>query len=75
MTKLLLASAVIAIIASVLVTPLITKKREDGKSRKVIGYFFIGVFVLGFLATGITLYVTKIDVNWLVFWPAIILLT
>lgn len=75
MTKLLIASAVIALIASVLVTPLITKKREDGKSRKVIGYFFIGIFVLGFLATGITLYVTKIDVNWLVFWPAIILLT
>ncbi|MFL1994692.1 hypothetical protein VYF65_000123 [Lysinibacillus irui] len=75
MTKLLIASAVIALIASVLVTPLITKKREDGKSRKVIGYFFIGIFVLGFLATGITLYVTKIDVNWLVFWPAIILLS
>lgn len=48
MTKLLIASAVIALIASVLVTPLITKKREDGKSRKVIGYFFIGVFVLDF---------------------------
>lgn len=75
MTKLLIASAVIALIASVLVTPLITKKREDGQSKKVIGYFFIGVFVLGFLATGITLYVTKIDVNLLVFWPAIILLT
>lgn len=75
MTKLLIASAIIALIASVLVTPLITKKREDGKSKKVIGYFFIGVFVLGFLGTGITLYITKIDVNWLVFWPAIILLT
>lgn len=75
MTKLLIASAVIAIIASVLLTPLITKKREDGQSKKVIGYFFIGVFVIGFIASGITLYVTKIDVNWLVFWPAIILLT
>lgn len=75
MTKLLLASAVIGLIASVLLTPLITKKREDGKSKKVIGYFFIGVFVLGFLATGITVYVTKMDVNWLAFWPAIILLT
>ena len=75
MTKLLIASAVIALIASILLTPLITKKREDGKSKKVIGYFFIGVFVLGFLATGITVYVTKMDVNWLAFWPAIILLT
>ncbi|UDK95195.1 hypothetical protein EYB33_02535 [Lysinibacillus sphaericus] len=75
MTKLLIASAVIAIIASVLLTPLITKKREDGQSKKVIGYFFIGVFVIGFIASGITLYVTKIDVNWLVFWPVIILLT
>ncbi|KOS66420.1 membrane protein [Lysinibacillus contaminans] len=75
MIKLLLASAVIALIASVLLTPLITKKREEGKSKKVIGYFFIGTFILGFLATGITLYVTKIDVNWLVFWPAIIVLT
>ena len=74
MTKLLIASAVIGLIASVLLTPLITKKREDG-SRKVIGYFFIGVFVLGFLATSITVYVTKMDVNWLAFWPAIILLT
>lgn len=74
MTKLLIASAVIGIIASVLLTPLITKKREDG-SKKVIGYFFIGVFVLGFLATSITVYVTKMDVNWLAFWPAIILLT
>ncbi|KOS61268.1 hypothetical protein FJQ98_02045 [Lysinibacillus agricola] len=75
MTKLLIASAVIGLIASVLLTPLITKKREDGKSKKVIGYFFIGIFVLGFLATGITVYVTKMDVNWLAFWPAIILLT
>lgn len=75
MTKLLIASAVIALIASILLTPLITKKREDGKSKKVIGYFFIGVFVLGFLATGITVYVTKMDVNWHAFWPAIILLT
>lgn len=75
MTKLLLASAVIGLIASVLLTPLITKKREDGKSKKVIGYFFIGVFVLAFLATSITVYVTKMDVNWLAFWPAIILLT
>ncbi|AVK82502.1 hypothetical protein C3943_02535 [Lysinibacillus sp. B2A1] len=75
MTKLLIASAVIALIASILLTPLITKKREDGKSKKVIGYFFIGVFVLGFLATGITVYVTKMDVNWLAFWPAVILLT
>lgn len=75
MTKLLIASAVIALIASILLTPLITKKREEGKSKKVIGYFFIGVFVLGFLATGITVYVTKMDVNWLAFWPAIILLT
>jgi len=75
MTKLLIASAVIALIASLLLTPLITKKREDGKSKKVIGYFFIGVFVLGFLATGITVYVTKMDVNWLAFWPAVILLT
>ncbi len=75
MTKLLIASTVIALIASVLLTPLITKKREDGKSKKVIGYFFVGVFVLGFLATGITIYVTKMDVNWLAFWPAIILLT
>ncbi|POZ58294.1 hypothetical protein LYSIN_03078 [Lysinibacillus sphaericus] len=75
MTKLLIASAVIAIIASVLLTPLITKKREDGQSKKVIGYFFIGVFLIGFIASGITLYVTKIDVNWLVFWPVIILLT
>ncbi|MFE3577371.1 hypothetical protein [Lysinibacillus sp. NPDC059133] len=74
MTKLLIASAVIGLIASVLLTPLITKKREDG-SRKVIGFFFIGVFVLGSLATGITVYVTKMDVNWLAFWPAIILLT
>ncbi|MEQ6357457.1 hypothetical protein ABNX05_22900 [Lysinibacillus sp. M3] len=74
MTKLLIASAVIGLIASVLLTPLITKKREDG-SKKVIGYFFIGVFVLGFLATSITVYVTKMDVNWLAFWPAIILLT
>lgn len=75
MTKLFIASAVIALIASVLLTPLITKKREDGKSKKVVGYFFIGIFILGFIATGITLYVTKIDVNWLVFWPAIIVLT
>ncbi|MFJ7186593.1 hypothetical protein [Lysinibacillus xylanilyticus] len=75
MTKLLIASAVIGLIASVLLTPLITKKREDGGSKKVIGFFFIGVFVLGFLATGITVYVTKMDVNWLAFWPAIILLT
>lgn len=75
MIKLLIASAVIALIASVLLTPLITKKREDGKSKKVIGYFFVGTFIVGFLATGITLYVTKIDVNWLVFWPAIIVLT
>ncbi|MFB7159473.1 hypothetical protein [Lysinibacillus sp. NPDC056232] len=74
MTKLLIASAVIGLIASVLLTPLITKKREDG-SRKVIGFFFIGVFVLGSLATGITVYVTKMDVNWLAFWPATILLT
>ncbi|MFJ7982054.1 hypothetical protein ACIQ1D_17400 [Lysinibacillus xylanilyticus] len=75
MTKLLIASAVIGLIASVLLTPLITKKREDGGSKKVIGFFFITVFVLGFLATGITVYVTKMDVNWLAFWPAIILLT
>ncbi|MGE7912013.1 hypothetical protein [Lysinibacillus xylanilyticus] len=75
MTKLLIASAVIGLIASVLLTPLITKKREDGGSKKVIGVFFIAVFVLGFLATGITVYVTKMDVNWLAFWPAIILLT
>jgi len=75
MTKLLIASAVIAIIASVLLTPLITKKREEGQSKKVIGYFFIAVFVIGFIASGIALYVTKIDVNWLVFWPVIILLT
>ncbi|GLC88080.1 hypothetical protein [Lysinibacillus piscis] len=75
MIKLLIASAVIALIASVLLTPLMTKKREDGKSRKVIVYFFIMAFVLGFLATGITLYVTKIDVNWLVFWPVLIVLT
>ena len=75
MIKLLIASAVIAVIASVLLTPLITKKREDGKSKKVIAYFFVGAFIVGFLATGITLYVTKIDVNWLVFWPAIIVLT
>lgn len=74
MTKLLIASTVIGLIASVLLTPLITKKREDG-SKKVIGYFFIGVFVLGFLATSIIVYVTKMDVNWLAFWPAIILLT
>lgn len=74
MTKLLIASAIIGLIASVLLTPLITKKREEG-SKKVIGYFFIGVFVLGFLATSITVYVTKMDVNWLAFWPAIILLT
>lgn len=75
MTKLLIASAVIAIIASVLLTPLITKKREEGQSKKVIGYFFIAVFVIGFIASGIALYMTKIDVNWLVFWPVIILLT
>ncbi|MFF2179491.1 hypothetical protein ACFVT8_24015 [Lysinibacillus sp. NPDC058147] len=75
MTKLLIASAVIGLIASVLLTPIITKKREDGGSKKVIGFFFIGVFILGFLATGITVYVTKMDVNWLAFWPAIILLT
>ncbi len=43
--------------------------------RRLSDIFFIGAFILGFLATGITLYVTKIDVNWLVFWPAIILLT
>ena len=34
MTKLLIASAVIALIASVLVTPIITKKREDGQSKR-----------------------------------------
>ena len=75
MIKLLIASAVIALIASVLLTPLFTKKREEGKSKKIIGTFFVGVFILGFIVTVITLYVTKIDVNWLVFWPAVIVLT
>ncbi|MEG0260529.1 MAG: hypothetical protein RR651_11710, partial [Lysinibacillus sp.] len=67
MIKLFIASAIIAVIASVLLTPLKTAPKKEGQSKKVIGYFFIAVIAVSFVATAITIYVTKLDMNWLMF--------
>ena len=71
----LIASAVVAIVAALVIVPLFSKNKDGGPTINTRLKVILGVFILGFIITATTVYITKMDMNWLAFWPALIVLT
>lgn len=75
MTTTLLMSAIIAVIAAVLIMP-ITSRTADGEFKtKFKMQFGIAIFILAFIVTVIVFYVTKIDQNWTILWPVLFIIS
>ena len=75
MTTTLLMSAIIAVIAAVLIMP-ITSRTADGEFKtKFKMQFGIAIFILAFIITVIVFYVTKIDQNWTILWPVLFIIS
>ena len=75
MTTTLLMSAIIAIIAAVLIMP-ITSKTADGDYKiKFKSQLGIAIFILVFIITVVVFYITKIDQNWTVLWSALFVIS
>lgn len=70
MTMMLITSAIVALISSVLIIPLFTKE-----GRKSVISNTIVLTILIFVIAIIFFYVTKIDLNWTVFWPWVVVVT
>lgn len=70
MTMMLITSAIVALISSVLIIPLFTKE-----GRKSVISNTIVLTILIFVIAVIFFYVTKIDLNWTVFWPWVVVVT
>ena len=71
----LIASAVVAIVAALLIVPLFSTNKDGGPSMSTRLKVIVGLFIIAFIITAATVYVTKMDMNWLAFWPALIVLT
>ncbi|GEK32870.1 hypothetical protein [Kurthia sibirica] len=74
MTMTFLLAAIIAAIAGILLVPITGKMQDGGFNLKFKLLFFIVVFVLACIVTGVILYITMIDLNWTAVWPAIAIL-
>ncbi|UQW97601.1 hypothetical protein M2M59_00925 [Rummeliibacillus sp. G93] len=74
MTLTLTMSALIGLIAMVLVTPLASKTAEGDRKTSFKLKFGLFIFIVGTLISSIVFYVTKIDQNWSIIWPVILVL-
>lgn len=71
MTTTLLMSAIIAIIAAVLIMPITSKTADGDYKTKFKSQLGIVIFILVFIITVVVFYITKIDQNWTVLWSAL----
>ena len=70
-----ITSAVVALVASILLVPMASKRKDGtGPSMNAKVKVFIAAFILILMTTMIVVYVTKMDMNWLAFTPAIVVL-
>ncbi|MBK3495538.1 hypothetical protein JFL43_11875 [Viridibacillus sp. YIM B01967] len=71
----LIMSAIVAAVAGLLIVPITSKTKDGDFKAKFKLQFFIFVFIVGLIATATVYYVLKIDQNWTLLWPAMIILT
>lgn len=71
MTTTLLMSAIIAIVAAVLIVPLTSKTADGNFKKKFKIQFGMVVLILVFSITAVGYYITKVDQNWSLLWPGL----
>ena len=59
----LIASAVVAIVAALLIVPLFSKNKDGGPSMSTRLKVIFGLFIIAFIITAATVYVTKMDMK------------
>lgn len=71
MTTTLLMSAIMAIVAAILITPLASRTNDGDFKTKFKMQFGIIVWILAFVITAAIFYITKVDQSWSLSWSII----
>ena len=71
MTTTLLMSAIMAIVAAILITPLASRANDGDFKTKFKMQFGIIVWILAFVITAAIFYITKVDQSWSLSWSII----
>ncbi|MGX9132999.1 hypothetical protein ACWV26_01200 [Rummeliibacillus sp. JY-2-4R] len=75
MTTTLIMSAVIAIVATILIVPLTSKTPDGDYKTKFKLQMVIAIFILVLIIAAVGFYITKTDQNWSGLWPALLVIS
>lgn len=75
MTTTLFMSAIIAIVVAILILPITSKTADGDFKTKFKMQFGIVIFILVLIIMAVVFYATKVDQNWSLLWPVILVIS